>query len=59
MNRMWKNVELEKPDAEKLKVFLKRAGIKYEPSSAYNLIHFEVYLNRFETQLVNEFLDTL
>ena len=59
MNRMWKNVELEKSEAEKLKAFLKRARIDYEPSSADNLVHFEIYLNRFETQLVNEFLDTL
>ena len=59
MTRLWKNVELEREDAEKLKVFLKRSKITYEPSECFNLIHFELYVNSFETQLVDEFLDRL
>lgn len=53
------SVELNKEDAEKLKVFLKSAGIYYEPSSCYSLIHFEVKVDETELKAVNEFLDTL
>lgn len=59
MNRTWKNVELPKADADKLRSFLKRADIKFETSEADNLIHFEAYINDFETEVVNEFLDRL
>lgn len=53
------SVELNKEDAEKSKVFLKSKGIYFEPSSCYNLIHFEVKVDETELKVVNEFLDTL
>lgn len=57
--RTWRNVELNKDDAEKLKVFLKSEGIYFEPSSCYNLIHFEVKVNTEELKKVDDFLSTL
>jgi len=59
MERHYCNVELNKEDAEKLKAFLKTNGIYFEPSSCYNLIHFEVKVNEAERKMVDDFLDTL
>lgn len=53
------NVELNKEDAEKLKVFLKENGIYFEPSSCYNLVHFEVKADEAELKMVNDFLENL
>ena len=57
--RKYFNVELNKEDAEKLKVFLKENGIYFEPSACYNLIHFEVKVNEEELKMVDNFLETL
>lgn len=57
--KLYKNVELNKRDAEQLKVFLKNNKIKFEASGAENLIHFEILVNKFEEIKINEFLDTL
>ena len=53
------NVELNKEDAEKLKAYLKENGIYFEPSSCYNLIHFEVKVDGEELEKVNGFLEKL
>lgn len=53
------NVEINKEDAEKFKAYLKENGIYFEPSSCYNLIHFEVKVDETELKKVNEFLETL
>lgn len=53
------NVELNKDDAEKLKAFLKSEGIYFEPSSCYNLIHFEIKMDEAELKKVNAFLENL
>ena len=53
------NVELNKDDAEKLKEYLKAEGIYFEPSSCYNLIHFEVKADEQEVEKVNKFLAEL
>ena len=57
--KQWYNVELNKDDAEKLKAYLKAEGIYFEPSSCYNLIHFEVKVDEAELKKVNDFLETL
>lgn len=53
------SVELNKDNAEKLKAFLKDNGIYFEPSSCYNLIHFEVKADKAEFEKVNAFLENL
>ncbi len=53
------NVELNKEDAEKLKAYLKGNGIYFEPSSCYNLIHFEIKVDEAEIEKVNKFLAEL
>ena len=53
------SIELDKDNAEKLKHYLKSSGIYYEPSSCYNLIHFEIKVDEVELRKVNEFLETL
>lgn len=53
------NVELNKEDAEKLKAYLKENGIYFEPSSCYNLVHFEMKVDKAEAEKVNKFLAEL
>lgn len=53
------SAEFPQKTAEALKVFLKQNNIYFEPSSCYNLIHFEVLANPEEIKKVNNFLDTL
>lgn len=53
------SVELNKEDAEKLKTYLKAEKIYFEPSSCYNLIHFEVKADEVELNKVNAFLENL
>lgn len=53
------NVELNKEDAEKLKAYLEENGIYFEPSSCYNLIHFEIKVDEAELEKVNKFLAEL
>lgn len=50
------SVELNQLDAEKLKEYLKDNGIYFEPSSCYNLIHFEIKVDEAELEMVNNFL---
>lgn len=57
--KQWYNVELNHEDAKKLKFFLKSNNIYFEPSSCYNLIHFEIKLDEAGKKLVDEFLETL
>lgn len=52
-------VELNKEDAEKLKVYLKENGIYFEPSACYNLIHFEIKVDEAELEKVNKFLEEI
>ena len=53
------NVELNKEDAEKLKMYLKENEIYFEPSACYNLIHFEIKVDEEEVKKVNAFLEKL
>lgn len=57
--KTWYSIELSKENAEKLKAFLKENGIYYEPSSCYNLIHFEIKADEAEAEKVNAFLENL
>lgn len=57
--RKFYNVELNKADAERFKVYLKANGIYFEPSACYNLVHFEIKLNEAELQMVNDYLEKL
>lgn len=58
--RTWKSVEIiNGTGAEEFRRFLKENGYKYEPSSCFNYIHFEVYCNKEETLAINDFLHDL
>lgn len=56
MERTYKNVELVKETAEGFKRFLKAKGIHYEPSSCFDLVHFEVLVNDEETEMCENWL---
>lgn len=57
--RKFYSVELNKEDAEKLKAYLRVNGIYFEPSSCYNLVHFEIKVNEAELKKVDTFLENL
>lgn len=57
--RKFYSVELDKAKVERFKVYLRANGIYFEPSSCYNLIHFEVRLNDAELNMVNAYLENL
>lgn len=56
MQRKWYSVELPKTDAKLFKAYLKGRGVQYEPSEAFNLIHFECLVNERELQDINKWL---
>lgn len=58
-DKKWLNVEVTEDEYRKLKKFLIDHNIKHEASGAYNMIHVEVYVDEYERQKVNDFLDTL
>lgn len=55
----WKNVELNRKNAEEFKSFLRRKEIEYEASEAFNLIHFECYVTDEEADECDAFLEEL
>ena len=59
IERVWYGVELTTDNAEVFKHYLRENSIKYEPSSCYNLIHFEVYMTNDERKAANNFLQEM
>lgn len=55
--RTWLNTEVTKEEAEMLKDFLDENDIEYETSEAYDLIHFEINVNEYEKDAINDFID--
>ena len=56
MKRNWYSVELQKNIANEFKLYLRDKGIKYEPSEAYNLIHFQCFMTEKELYFANQWL---
>lgn len=59
LDKKYYSAELDTKTAEALKVFLKQNNIYFEPSACYNLIHFEIKVDKNELEKVNNFLKTL
>jgi len=57
--KKWKNVELKEVEAEMFRQFLKENKYKYEPSSCFDYVHFEVFCDEEETDIINGFLSNL
>lgn len=59
--KKWFNVELNERDAVKMKVFLTERGIKFETSGCFELVHFEILLEKDsrEYKAVNTKLERL
>lgn len=55
--RKWLNTEVTKEEAEMLKDFLKDNEIEYEASECYDMVHFEINVNEYEKEAINEFID--
>lgn len=55
----WYNVELNKDKAEKFNKYLKENIVVFEPSEAYNLVHFECFMNEEELDKANKYLAKL
>lgn len=54
--RRWARTQLSKEDAKRFKEYCRDKHLQYEASEAYNLIHFEVYVNQIEERDCNDFL---
>ena len=52
----WYSVELDEDTAEIFRHYLRERGIRYEPSSAWNLVHFECYMTNEERKAANDFI---
>lgn len=50
------NTELNKNEAYKLRTFLIQNGIKFETSSCYNLVHFQILLDEKMFDDVEDFI---
>lgn len=59
--KKWFNVELNERDAVKMKAFLTEKGIKFETSGCFELVHFEILLEKdsSEYKAVNTKLERL
>lgn len=57
--KKWYNVELENTSARYLRTYLIENSIKYETSSAYNLIHFEIELDSKQAEQVDNYLEQI
>ena len=55
----WYNVELNTVEAEKFHQELMELNIKHEMSTAYNLIRFEVLLNKTQVNSMNKLIDNI
>lgn len=53
----WYNVELNLNKAEYFHQELMERNIKHEMSTAYNLIHFEILLNKAQVNSMNKLID--
>jgi hypothetical protein len=51
------NIELTQTEAADLKKFLRFAGIDFETSGCYNLVHFEIYASKEQAAVINSFLE--
>lgn len=59
MIRKWYSVELTREKADSFNEYLRENDIRFEPSEAYNLIHFECYMTFEELYAANRYLDEL
>ena len=58
--KKWRNVELKKGnESELFRRFLRENGFKYEPSSCFDYIHFEIFCDEEEANVINGFLSNL
>ena len=57
--RMWVNAEVPCVYADKLKKFLHDIYLAFEPSECGDMIHFEIYANNTEIEVIEDFLQRL
>lgn len=57
--KIWRNVELEPYEADKLRTKLRNMNIQHETSEADELIHFEVNCTETEAREIDGFLMNL
>lgn len=55
-DRRWYGFEMSKRDAEKFREYLTDSGIYFEPSSAYNIIHFECKMSNEELYFAEQWI---
>lgn len=58
VKRRWYGADFTKENAQIFNQFLKEHGIQFEPSSAGNIVHFQMNLNMMELVTVNAWIFT-
>ena len=56
MRRDWSSCTQSREDAVKLKKYLRDAGIRFEASGCHEMIHFSVFVNEDETEMINDWI---
>ena len=56
MVREWRNVELPREEAKDFRLYLRSNNITYEPSEAFDMIHFQCYMTDEEALQANEWI---
>lgn len=56
---VWKNVEIIKGESDDFKRFLRENAIKFETSECGKYVHFECLVTEQQTDMCNDFLNTL
>ena len=59
MRKLHYNVTLDRHDAKILKMYLHACKIVFEASAYFDNIYFTMYLDKSESEQVNDFLEAL
>lgn len=57
--RRWLNTDVTRTQAELLGAFLYENDIEFESSECYDLVHFEIFVNEYEEDAINNFIDEI
>lgn len=54
--RYWYSLELPTDAAERFQDYMREHDIRFEPSSAYTLVHLQCFMSEEECKLANQWL---
>lgn len=57
--KKWYSVEVKPQESEAIGIYCKTRGIRYEASSCFNMVHFEIELMENQVKPMNDFLSRI